>query len=76
MCDVALLRSGVVLWARKTPGERGQKTTAIPEDDRCACPTSRAVAYQRARLGSRRGSRGFASLTLRVRPPSALPWSP
>jgi hypothetical protein len=34
------------------------------------------VAYQRDRLGSRRGSRGLASLTVKVRPASSLPWSP
>ena len=34
------------------------------------------IAYQRDRLDSRRGSRGLASLTVKVRPPSSLPWSP
>ena len=40
------------------------------------CVSPYPVAYQRARLVSRRGSRGFASLTFKVRPPSSLPWSP
>src|SRR5207248_10143802 len=39
-------------------------------------PVAALMAYQRARLGSRRGSRGLASLTVRVRPSRSLPWSP
>src|SRR3989454_238693 len=34
-----------------------------------------AVGYQRDRLASRRGSRGLASLTVRVRPSISWPWS-
>src|SRR2546426_11184019 len=39
-------------------------------------PSRTHGTYQRDRLVSRRGSRGFASLTVRVRPASSLPWSP
>src|SRR6266704_2977320 len=39
------------------------------------CRLYSPVAYQRERLGSRRGSRGLASLTVRVRPPISWPWS-
>src|SRR5215510_13236064 len=35
----------------------------------------RLVVYQRACRGSRRGSRGLASLTVRVRPSTSWPWS-
>src|SRR5215813_7392447 len=39
-------------------------------------PSRTHGTYQRDRLVSRRGARGFASLTVRVRPASSLPWSP
>src|SRR5216683_3907942 len=46
-----------------------------PMQHKCAQLLS-SLAYQRDRLGSRRGSRGLASLTVRARPSSSLPLSP
>src|SRR6266487_7025029 len=41
-----------------------------------ACVRPPRAAYQRDRLGSRRGSRGLASLTVSARPSSSVPLSP
>src|SRR5207244_6546755 len=59
----------------------GVQTCALPISSGVAvshellCRLYSPVAYQRERLGSRRGSRGLASLTVRVRPPISWPWS-
>jgi hypothetical protein len=56
-----------------TEEREAQTATATLWGGRLSFPTSRAVAYQRASRGSRRGSRGFASLTFNARPPRDLP---
>src|SRR5262250_2484601 len=63
MADSEAHRATATLW---------RVTVAHASRCRLYCPG----AYQRERFDSRRGSRGFASLTVRVRPANSLPWSP
>jgi hypothetical protein len=60
------------------PFAESQTTTAIPKDGRIdlLALRRRLNAYQRGPLDSRRGARGFASLTVKARPLRSLPLSP